>query len=432
MQLKNPAGAVRLGLMAASCALLSAPAAAEDSGTGDAPWQADTGLLAYHENGGRITAVEPEVQLRHDLGDEHVLALTGVVDALTGGSPNGALPSKSAQTFATPSGTTLQPTGTTHNSKLYTTAPGQLPMDPNFRNERIAGDLAWSQPFGAAEHLTAGGHLSKEHDFFSASAHLDLAHDLNDKNTTLGFGINGESDRVDPVGGAPVAGSNYALLEHTGHESKTQASALLGVTQVMTRTWLAQLNVSYDRANGYLTDPYKILSVLDAAGGTSGYVYEHRPNERARKGLYAGSKFALGSSVLDISYRYTTDDWQVKTDTVEARLRFNVGQGGTYLEPHVRAYRQSAADFYHLYLDGTAALPTYASSDSRLAALNGITVGIKVGFVLEDHSEVSVRLEGYQQRPTTNSSNLPLLQGLDLNPGLKTIMLQVSWHNGVL
>lgn len=433
MQLVGPTGAWRQRLIAATGALLAGAAAAEDGTGGNAAWQADTGLLGYKEDGGRITAIEPEVQLRHDLGDEHVFALTGVVDVLTGGSPNGALPSHSPQTFVSPSGTSLHPpAGSTPASKVYTTAPGALPVDPNFRNARIAGDLGWSQPVGEAEHLGVGGHLSKEHDFFSASAHLDLAHDLNDKNTTLGFGVNGESDRVDPVGGTPVGGGDYALLARGGHASKTQVGLLAGVTQVMTRNWLAQLNATYDRANGYLTDPYKILSVLDAAGGTTGYVYERRPRERARRGLYAGSKVALGRSVLDVSYRYTSDDWDVKTHTLEARLRVNLGAGGTYLEPQLRGYRQSAAGFYRLYLDETAPPPAFASADSRLAAFDAVTVGVKVGFTLADRSEINIRLEGYQQRPRVTSSALPLLAGLDLNPGLRAVMLQVSWHNGVL
>ena len=38
------------------------------------------------------------------------------------------------------------------------------------------------------------------------------------------------------------------------------------MTQVMTRTWLTQLNLSVDRFSGYLNDPYKLVSVMDAGG----------------------------------------------------------------------------------------------------------------------------------------------------------------------
>jgi len=422
--------------MAASCSLLGAPALAQDASDtaagGERPWQLDTGLLYYKEDGGRITDIEPEVLLRRDFGDERLLTLTGVFDSLSGGSPNGALPSKIPQTFATPSGTSLLPPagGAGRKSKLYTTDPGQLPMDPNFRNERIAADLSWSQPFADANHVTVGGHLSKEHDFFSAAGNMSVARDFNTKNTTVGLGLNAESDRVDPVGGAPVAGSDYALLERQGNKSKSITSGLLSLTQVVNRIWLAQLNLTYDRASGYLTDPYKILSVLDSIGATSSYVFENRPAERARKGAYFGNKVALGLTVLEVSYRYTTDDWAVKSDTVDAKLRFNLGSDRLYLEPHVRWYRQSAASFYHLYLDTADANPEYVSSDSRLAAFGAATVGVKLGYRLEDKSEISIRLEAYQQKPSQTASSLPELAGLDLNPGLKTVLLQISWHNG--
>jgi hypothetical protein len=317
-------------------------------------------------------------------------------------------------------------------SKLYTTTPGQLPLDPNFRNERVAADLAWAQPLGGGNHLAAGGHLSKEHDFFSAAANAALSHDFNSKNTTLAFGLNAESDRVNPVGGAPVPGSDYALLERSGNKSKTIASGLFGLTQVVSRTWLSQLNLTYDRSNGYLTDPYKILSVLDATGATTSYVFENRPNERVRKGLYFGNKIAVGTAVLDVSYRHTTDDWAVRTDTADAKYRFNLGSDRWYLEPHARWYRQSAAEFYRLYVDASQPAPNFLSADSRLAAFSAVTVGVKLGYRLEDRSEVSIRLEAYQQNPRQTSSPLMDLVGLDLNPGLKTIMLQVSWHNGSL
>ena len=51
----------------------------------------------------------------------------------------------------------------------------------------------------------------------------------------------------------------------------------------MTRTWLSEFNLSVDRFTGYLNDPYKITSIIDSAGNTTGYVYESRPDQRTRK-----------------------------------------------------------------------------------------------------------------------------------------------------
>jgi len=455
MQLKKPAGALRLGLMAASCALLAntgaraadAPEVTDEAG----PWQVDIGLLAYKENEGRVHTIEPVVSLKRDYGDEHILGLSFAYDSLSGGSPNGAIAAKSrVQTFATPSGTSLTPgstTPTTYTSPsgnvytslakvtLYTVQPGALPVDPNFHDRRIGVDASWSQPFGTTSHVSVGGHLSNELDFTSIGVNGGLSHDMNEKNTTVSFSLNAEIDRINAIGGTPVGGSDYALLLKTGNQSKHVLGGLLGLTQVMNRRWVAQLNYSYDRSQGYLTDPYKILSIVDATGNlmavsstTAGspYRFENRPGNRTRQSLYFGNKIALGDEVLDLSVRRGKDDWGITSNTIDGRVRFDLGNDW-FLEPHARWYRQDKADFYHLYLNESDPLPVYMSADPRLAACTATTLGMKVGVSLGDNQEVSLRIEQYQQKARDRYSSLVNLQGLDLNPQLKSAIVQIGW-----
>jgi hypothetical protein len=451
MQLKKPTpGALRLGLMAASCSLLSTAAFAQSAGDvpaeDETPWQFDTGLLYYKENDGRVTTTEPVIGLRKDFGDEQVLNMGLGFDSLSGGSPNGAIPLKKAQTFASPSGTILSNVGgtpvtyTTPSGQtvaqlskitLYTIEPGQLPADPGFHDTRIALNADWSEPFGDANHYTIGGSLSHELDFVSAVMNGAVSRDFNEKNTTVGLGLNVELDSVKPIGGAPVPRTDYRMLDKLGNHSKDVLGGLLSVTQVMSRTWIAQFNYSYDTSHGYLTDPYKILSVVDAAGSLTDYRFESRPDKRTRQALYWGNKVALSDSmVLDVSFRHGTDDWSVHSNTVDGRLRFPLGNPDIYLEPHLRWYHQTAASFYHLYLDAADTLPEYMSADPRLAEFSAITVGAKLGFMLEDKAEINFRIEVYKQDPTQTSSSLPLLSGLDLNPSLRTVIFQVGWRHG--
>jgi hypothetical protein len=427
MQLKRPNPPLRLGLMAASCALLGSTAApAQTAADEEQPWQLDTALLYYKENAGRLQTIEPVVSLKKDFGDQRVLAGTFILDTMSGASPNGAIPSRQPQTFASPSSTSLTPRAGA-KTRLYTIAPGNLPQDPNFKEQRVAGDLDWSQPIGIDGDLSFGGHLSTEHDFNSAAVNAAVSHDFNSKNTTLSAGFNEEYDQIHARGGNPVPATDYTLFEKEHSQTKNVAGALLGVTQVMSRNWLAQLNYSYDRSQGYLTDPYRILSVLDGSGAVTGYRYESRPGSRVRQSLYWRNKVALGPTVLDMSYRRGKDDWNVNSDTVDARLRIEFG-GDIYLEPHVRWYRQSMADFYHLYVNQANPLPTYMSADPRLAAFTGTTIGVKFGIKAAHNGEVSLRLEEYQQKPADRSSPLAQLQGLDLNPGVKAAIVQVGWR----
>jgi hypothetical protein len=434
MQLKTP-GSLRGSLFAASCALLGTAAQAQD-----APWQVDTGVLYYKEGSGRVEAVEPVVNVRKDFGDEHLLDATLTFDSLTGGSPNGALPSKSAQTFATPSGTSLvasngvpriytSPSGRTtvevEKNRLYTVPAGGLPLS-SFKDQRFAGSLGWSQPFGQSSHFSVGGAISTEMDFNSASLSATVSRDFFAKNTTLSAGVSGEYDQLKPQGGTPVGGSDYDQLLKGGNETKNVVGLQVGLTQVLTRRWIAQLNYNYDRSSGYLTDPYKIVSVVDATGGVTGYRFENRPGNRTRQSLWFGNRVAIANATLDLSYRHGLDDWGSASNAVDARLRIPFGDG-LYVEPHARWYRQDAADFYHLYLNGAQALPEFASADQRLAAFTGTTFGVKVGMQLRHHGELSFRLEQYRQTAADRSSSLAQLQGLDLNPGLKSVIAQVGW-----
>ena len=426
MQLKRPVSPLHLGLMAASCALLSQTARSQATDGSEQPLQLDSALLYYKENAGRVQTIEPMVSLKKDFGDLHVLDATLTIDTLTGATPNGALPAHKAQTFAGPSSGSLTPRPGI-KTYLYTAGPGNLPEDPRFSETRVAGDADWAQPLGLADTVTFGGHASVEHDFDSVALHGGISHGFNEKNTTLSAEINEEFDEIQARGGNPVAGSDYELYEHEGSQHKSVSGVLLGVTQVLTRNWLMDLNYTYDDSRGYLTDPYRILSVLDSSGNIAGYRYESRPGTRARQSLYWVNKVALGPTVLDISYRRGKDNWDIGSDTVEARLRIDVSRG-IYLEPHARWYHQTAADFYTLYLETTSPQPLFMSADPRLAGFVGTTVGIKFGVSVGRNGELSMRLEQYEQRPSDQSSALPALQGLDLNPNLKATIVQLGWR----
>ena len=438
MQLKPKAlppknGVARRRLMAASCALLGAGAARSqeahmapaNSGLLE-DWSVDSALAYYHEDG-RIQAIEPVVDVAKVFADGQALNFNVTFDALSGASPNGALPSHTAQTFASPSG---------KPQHQYTTAPGQLPVDPNYQDNRIAVGSNWTVPLTRVDQVTVGGKFSGEDDFFSATVSASIAHNFNEKNTTLSFGIDYEYDSIHPIGGAPVPGGDYALAEkQTGGKTKDGVGVVLGVTQVITRNWLSEFNISVDRFTGYLNDPYKITSIINSAGGTAGYEYESRPDQRTRKSGYWENRVAWNSQVSTaLSLRYMSDDWGVHSDTAQLHLRWSLSNRGRYIEPTVRWYRQTAADFYTPFILNTEK-PTTSNeaSDSRLGAFHALTYGVKyaqklAGVGSRAESEFSIRAEYYQQ---TFDDRMPVptsLQGLDLYPGLKAILVQIGWR----
>jgi hypothetical protein len=424
---------VRLRLIAASCALLGASAVRADDGvlkrTQDwlDSWNANTALAYYHEDG-RIQAVEPVVTVSKVLRDESTLSFVGTFDALSGASPNGAIASRNAQTFTSPSGTSL-----TGGKNLYTVSPGRLPVDPSYSDVRMAISGNWDVPVNRITNVNVGSKLSFEDDFVSISNSLSLARDFNDKNTTLSVGFNNEFDSIKPVGGTPVPSTDYSSFDKTHtRRSKDGVGVIAGITQVMTPDWLMAFNLSADRFHGYLTDPYKIISVLDAGGSTVRYDYEKRPDQRLRKSALLDNRVGGTNWSAGLSLRYMSDDWHVRSDTAEFHVRWIVGE--QYIEPTIRWYRQSAANFYRAYLpDASTAQTEYASADSRLAQLHAWTYGLKYAKQLSaggerPPSELSVRLEYYQQT-FSQPTNVPgALQGLDLVPSLKAILFQVGWR----
>jgi hypothetical protein len=406
--------------------------------------EVDAAVLQYRESAGRVSTTEAVVHVRKNAYNGSSMGLKLTFDTLSGGSPNGALPSRLVQTFARPSGHSLS-AGSSSPVQTYTTASGRrissggdeshsgpyrvaagaLPLDDSFRDQRAAVGLEWNGPLGPLTTLALGASYSHEYDFQSASVSATIAQDSSDKNTTLTAGINVEADRINPIGGAPVPMSDYALFSKGGNKSRNVADLLLGVSQVMSRRWITQLNFSLDKSSGYQNDPYKILSALDAAGNTLGYVYENRPAQRSRKSLYWGHKIALDHDTVDIAFRHMSDDWGITSNTLDARYRWTL-PGGAYFEPHVRQYRQSAADFYRLYLLQGEPLLSYASADPRLGRFTARTVGLKWATPLGRKSEFSVRFERYGQTGKVTAAVPAALQGLDLYPGLKATVLQLG------
>jgi hypothetical protein len=433
VQLKPETGTVRRRLIAASCTLLTASSARAQeiakllADIEKTDWHLDSALAYYHEDG-RIMAVEPVVNLSRDYGDGGRIGLNFTFDALSGSSPNGALPSRAPQTFASPSAKSLSTARHT-----YTTGPGQLPVDPNYSDARVAVGGEWQLPLTRLTRTSVGGKFSYEDDFLSASVDASIEHDFNQKNTTVSVGVSDENDQLHPIGGTPVPGSDYLLFEKTGHKSKNGVGTLLGVTQVMNRHWLAELNLSADRFTGYLNDPYKIISVLDGSGGMTGYLYENRPDARTRRSVYLDNRVGWNRASAALSLRYMTDDWGVRSKTAQLRVRLWLDGKNQYVEPTLRWYRQTAADFYTPWISSLAGQgPAYASSDSRLGAFRALTYGVKYGMKLDERtgrtgSEFSIRAEYYRQTVENAVAAPGALQGLDLYPGLQAFLIQVGF-----
>lgn len=389
-------------------------------------WKIDAALLYYQEPE-RVTAIEPVIQARKGFDTDEYLTLKLVVDTLTGASHNGATATDTVQTFTRPSGV-----GT------YTAQPGETPLDDTFRDTRVAAGVQWEQPLSARMKGSLGGNFSKEYDFTSIGANGALSYDFNGKNTTVSAGFSYEGDRIDPEGGIPIpfasmAAPGAAQPRSGDSDDKTVVDGLLGLTQVINKNALAQLNYSISRSSGYHTDPFKLLSVVEGAAGPSlgdtvDYIFEKRPDSRNRQALFALTKYAFGKNAADVSYRYYWDDWGVRSHTVDFHYRWTWSEGKNYLEPHLRLYTQTPADFYRHSLLDTEATPEFATADYRLGDLDAVTLGLKYGRNLKNGHSYSVRFEYYlQSGDPSPDGGVGSQQAQDLFPSVDAFIAQVIY-----
>lgn len=347
----------------------------------------DATLLVYGEQN-RTKVTEPTARITRLFADGQELSAQLGLDVITGASPSGALP-----TGVTPTGPPQ--TYTTPSGNVVTVPPppaGQIPLSP-FKDTRVALDASWVRPLGLLT-TTIGGHASREKDYQSlggnAKASLDLMHRL----TTLTLGGSLDHDSVFPRGGTPVGLSAGGLPLSPRHNPKRVASGMVGISRIITRRWMVSVAGTRMWERGYLTEPYKILSVLDpTTGHTIGSLTENRPGTRNRTDVLGSSVYHLTKDIVYLSYRYYRDDWNVRSHTIDVKVRHPLEQGA-YVEPHLRFYTQTAASFYRFgFVEGDS-IPAYASSDQRLGALRSVTVGATVGFHLPDYpGDWTVRAE---------------------------------------
>ena len=403
-------------------------------------WDVSTSFLGYSEQN-RVSAGEFIGTASKKYHQTALFDIKVVADVLTGASANGAVAQKFAQTFTNPSG-----------RGFYTTRSSKTPLDKSFKDFRGALSLNWSDAITDVSNYSIGSNISIEYDYLAFSVNGEYSHDFFQKNSTVSLGVSLGTNQIKPVGDLPIAFSSMFIdgvnrgedgnlpqgfrdTRNGNSDNNTDAEILLGFTQIINRRMLMQFNYGHSESNGYLTDPYKILSVLDSNGVTQDYLYENRPRSRTKDSFYVMTKYHLDNSIVDFSYRYMTDSWNITSSTFDLHWHFLTGNN-SFWEPHIRYYTQNAADFFTPYLDQSATVPGFASADYRLGNLDTFTVGLKYGFMMNQNHRAEIRLEYYKQQAKNQSlvdsmvatSQSSGLSGLNLFPDVSAVVLQFSYY----
>ena len=347
----------------------------------------------FQEKNGRIGVKSSSAQAEQDIGTDMHIKLGGVTDTIVGATPSGQ--------------------------------PAPTGSDQVVLSELHDYRKAWNGEFSVQlprVHVAAGFSRSLEYDYVSNGWSLNTLTDFNQKNTTLLVGYAGTENNIE------VFFKPAWYMKHT-HD------VVVGVTQLLDPRTSVTFDVTWSRATGYLSEPYKLVQkdiqifpgvVIPETFG------ENRPWER-EKGiglLSINHAYPKLNGAIEGTYRFYHDTYGIDAHTAELAWYQHLGPS-VVVRPDLRLYQQSAADFYHYNLDTTSIIPVripdptspHYSSDARLSALQSVDYGIKVVWTVAAWLELDGSIEAYRQRGTDGVTP----QSAYYQANISSIGAKISW-----
>ena len=147
-----------------------------------------------------------------------------------------------------------------------------------------------------------------------------------------------------------------------------------------------QMNLGYDSAQGYLSDPYKLLDT--------------RPESRDSYSWLTRYNHYLTSldASLHTDYRLAHDSFGITSHTFEVSL-YKPFAEHWMVRPRVRYYSQRKASFFSTTFPPEAGGEGFYSADGRLGSFGGVTVGLKLERDLGDGYSIDLSADYLEQRP---------------------------------
>ena len=211
---------------------------------------------------------------------------------------------------------------------------------------------------------------SDEDDYEATALAFDASWNTAEDARTWSTSFSSSRDKLNPTQGViPVFITEEDLDTQSGY---------FGVSQILSRTAIARIGLSYTLSEGYLSDPYKFR--------------DQRPDTHERLSLSGGYRRFLidADASLQIDYRYYADSWGTDSHTVELAWAQNL-RGGL-LTPYVRYYTQREADFFSVIADTET--PHYAD-DYRLSSYGAVTLGAQWVVALGESWTLELEAERY-------------------------------------
>jgi hypothetical protein len=203
---------------------------------------------------------------------------------------------------------------------------------------------------------------SREPDYNASTASLDVAQEVFGGMTTISMGFSRGHDLVGKKG----TPGYFDAAHHWQYR--------LGVTQVLTPSWLMSANLEALADDGYLGSPYRVARVFGAA------IPERDPRTRSARAFKLRAVGDLGErNVVRADYRYYWDTWNVRAHTLEAG--YSRYYGSQWLaDVYLRYYTQQHALFYS---DNATTETVYISRNRQLSSFHSVGPGAKLTYTFK-------------------------------------------------
>ncbi len=218
---------------------------------------------------------------------------------------------------------------------------------------------------------------SKEPDYTADYVSLDVAQEVFGGMSTVSLGF---TRGVDKVG---KKGIGY-------FDDATHWKYRLGLTQILTPSWLLSANFEAMSDDGFLGSPYRVARVFGAT------VPERNPRTRTGRAVKFRVIGDLGSrNAVRAEYRYYWDTWAIRAHTAE--LGYSRYFGDAWLaDASLRYNTQQRALFYS---DNATVETVYVSRNRQLGTYNSIGLGAKLSYTAAKvQGKYEVKLNGSYER----------------------------------
>ncbi len=175
---------------------------------------------------------------------------------------------------------------------------------------------------------------SDENDFQGRSYFFSISQEMFGALTTLSLGYGLGDDTVSRNG------------DDEFEDGIDRQHYQIGLTQVLTKNWIASLDYEAITDEGYLNNPYRSVRYQDDSA--RGYAYESElyPRTRTSNSLSLRSRYFLKyGAAVTADYRYFTDTWDIEGHTAGIGYIHKFRDDWTF-EVGYRYHTQTQAEFY--------------------------------------------------------------------------------------